>query len=125
MTEHSHGISIGVERTGQQVLLRFTAQGHLTHQDYLAITPVIESALAAVKQQQVKVLVDASQLQGWELRAAWDDFKLALKHGNQFEKIAIYGHQSWQPWAAKLANWFVQGEIAFFAQYQDAVDWLQ
>jgi len=29
-----------------------------------------------------------TELQGWELRAAWDDFKIGLKHGGDFEKVA-------------------------------------
>ena len=52
---------------------------------------MLDSALSAVKEPKVKVLIDGTELEGWELSAAWDDFKLGLKHGNEFENIAIFG----------------------------------
>jgi len=85
-----HGLSIGIERTGNHFFLSLKASGKLTHEDYEIITPMIDSALATVK----TALIDGSELQGWQIRAAWDDFKIRLKHGNEFEKIAIYGKKS-------------------------------
>jgi hypothetical protein len=82
-----HGLSIGVERTGEVLFLSLKAQGKLTHEDYEIITPIIDSALAEVKEQQVKVLFDGTELEGWEARAAWDDFKIGLKHGNEFPEF--------------------------------------
>ncbi|WP_339868113.1 DUF2892 domain-containing protein [Pseudohongiella nitratireducens] len=35
-----HGISIGIERTGQHFFLCLKAQGKLTHEDYQTITPL-------------------------------------------------------------------------------------
>ena len=57
-----------------------------------------------VKDPQVKVFLDASELQDWEFRAAWDDFKLGLKYGNTFVRIAIFGRRKWQEVAAKVLN---------------------
>ncbi len=56
---------------------------------------MIDNALNGVKDAKVKVFIDGTQLEGWELRAAWDDFKLGLKHKNEFEKIAILGNKKW------------------------------
>jgi len=58
----------------------------------------------SVKNPQVKVFLDASELQGWEFRAAWADFKLGLKYGNAFVRIAIFGSRKWQEVAAKVLN---------------------
>lgn len=52
--------------------------GTLTHEDYPVIRLMLESALAGVNKLKVKMLFDGQQLQGWSLRAAWDDFKLGL-----------------------------------------------
>jgi hypothetical protein len=31
-----------------------------------------------------------TELQGWAPRAAWDDFNIGVKHGGEFEKVALY-----------------------------------
>ncbi len=89
-----HGLSIGIERSDSDFFLSLKAVGKLSHEDYKIMTPMIDSALSTVKEPQVKVLIDGTELEGWELRAAWDDFKLGLKHGNEFMKIAIYGNKN-------------------------------
>ena len=99
--------------------------GKLTHTDYEKITPVIESALEGVPDARIKVYIDGSEFEDWELRATWDDFRLGLKHGNEFEKIAIFGHKKWQETAAKLGAWFVSGETRFFGDSDLALIWLQ
>ena len=119
-----HGLSIGIERTGNHFFLTLKASGKLTHEDYEIITPMIASALATVKTPKVDALIDGTELEGWEIRAAWDDFKIGLKHGNEFEKIAIYGNKNWQETLAKMGSWFISGEIKYFENISEALDWL-
>lgn len=120
-----HGLSIGLERHGEDIFLCLKAIGKLTHGDYEAFTPMLESAMEGLKTPKVKVLIDGTEMEGWELRAAWDDFKLGLKHGNEFEKIAIYGNKGWQEIGAKIGSWFISGEVRYFDNVESAVDWLQ
>ena len=82
------------------------------------------AALDAVTEPRVKVLIDGTELEGWELRAAWDDFRLGLKHGNEFVKIAIHGNKRWQQMAARVGAWFVSGEVRYFDDREDALAWL-
>ena len=119
-----HGLSIGIERVGSEFFLSLKAVGKLTHEDYETITPMIDAALGEVKEPKVKVLVDGTEMEGWELRAAWDDFKLGLKYGSEFDKIAIYGNKNWQEIAAKIGAWFTSGEVKYFEIYDDALAWL-
>ncbi len=119
-----HGLSIGIERVGSDLFLSLKAIGKLTHKDYETITPMIDSALDAVKDPQVKVLIDGTEMEGWELRAAWDDFKLGLKHGNEFVKIAIHGNKNWQEITAKIGSWFISGEVKYFDSKKEALVWL-
>ena len=119
-----HGISIGIERTGDKFFLSLKVTGKLTHKDYEIITPLIDSALASVKEPKVIAFIDVLELEGWELRAAWDDFKIGLKHGSEFEKIAIYGNKAWQEVSAKIGTWFVSGEVKYFKNDDDALTWL-
>ena len=124
MKVQRHGLSIGIERTGSEFFLSLKAQGTLTHDDYNIITPLIDSALAEVKAPKVKALIDGTELQGWDVRAAWDDFKIGLKHGNEFSKVAIFGNKKWQELAAKVGSWFISGEIKYFDNENDAISWL-
>jgi len=120
-----HGLSIGIERVGNDFFLSLKAIGTLTHKDYEKINPMIDSALASISDPKVKVFIDGSELEGWELRAAWDDFKLGLKHGSEFDKIAIFGNKQWQEYAAKIGSWFISGEVKYFEDSDEALTWLQ
>ncbi len=119
-----HGLSIGIDRVGEEFFISLKAVGTLTHGDYELITPMIDAALAEVAHPKVNVLLDAIELDGWELRAAWDDFKLGLKHGNDFDKIAICGNKRWLQVAAKMGNWFTSGDVKYFDDINDALEWL-
>jgi len=124
MTTERHGLSIGIERVDNSFYLSLKAIGKLTHQDYQVITPMIDAAVKEVTEAKIKALFDVTEMEGWELRAAWDDFKLGLKHGSEFEKIAIYGNKHWQEIIANIGSWFISGEIEYFEKHQQAVDWL-
>ena len=125
MNSIRHGLSIGIERTDSDFFLSLKAVGKLTHEDYDVITPMIDSALSTVKEPNVNVLIDGTEWEGWELRAAWDDFKLGLKHNNEFHKIAIYGNQNWQKSMTKIGSWFLSGEIKYFEDSSEAINWLK
>lgn len=124
MKSQRHGLSIGIDRIGSDFFLSLKAQGKLTHKDYEIITPLIDSALSEVKEPKVKALIDGTELEGWDVRAAWDDFKIGLKHGNEFGKVAIYGNKKWQELTAKIGSWFISGEIKYFDDENEAISWL-
>jgi len=119
-----HGLSIGIEKSGNEFFLLLRATGKLTHEDYEIITPLIDSALEGYKNPKIKALIDGTELEGWDVGGVWDEFKLRLKHGSKFDKIAIYGNKNWQKIAAKLGTWFIGGEAKYFESYGDAVAWL-
>ncbi len=119
-----HGLSIGLERSGSELYLSLKGIGKLTHADYEVITPMIDSALQGIRAPRIKAFLDMSELDGWEPRAAWDDFKLGIKHGHQFGKIAIVGHKRWQELSAKIGAWFVSGEVRYFEDTGSALAWL-
>ena len=125
MTIKKHGLSIGIERIDSTFFLSLKAIGKLTHEDYQTINPMIDAALEGVKDPKIKVFVDGTELEGWELRAAWDDFRLGLKHCSEFEKIAIIGNKKWQEYTAKMGSWFISGEVKYFEAESEALDWLQ
>lgn len=80
--------------------------------------------MESVDSRHTKMLIDARHFDGWEARAAWDDFKLGLVHGKVFSHLAIVGNKPWEKVLAKLADWILNGECQFFEDYQEALDWL-
>ena len=120
-----HGLSIGIERIQNHFFLTLKVTGKLQHGDYEVITPMIEAALEGVKDPKVKVFIDCTELEGWEIQAAWDDFKLGLKHGGKFTHVAILGNKHWQKLGAKIGDWFIAGEVEYFEDINRALQWLQ
>jgi hypothetical protein len=125
MVASKHGLSVGMERVRNKYFLSLKAAGKLTHEDYGTIKLLIDSALESVKHPKVKILIDGSELDGWELRRAWDDFKLGLKNGNQFDKIAIFGDETWLEQISNISSWFESGEVKYFDDSTTALEWLQ
>jgi hypothetical protein len=124
MKLYKHGLSIGIQRVDNNFYLTLKAVGKLTHEDYETISPMIDSAIEGIKKPKIKALIDCSELEGWELKAAWDDFKLGLKHGNEFDKIAILNGKSWIQYGSKISSWFMQGDIKNFDNEEEAFKWL-
>ena len=120
----TQGFTIGIERVNSDIFISFKAVGTLTHDDYLSISPLIAGALEQVTDAQVDVLFDATEFEGWEVRAAWDDLKLVLSHNNEFKNVAICGNKRWLQVAAKIGGWFMSGDIKYFDDIQDALEWL-
>lgn len=121
----AHGLTIGISRVDNDFFLTLKAIGKLTHEDYEKITPMINSALESVKEPNVKVFIDGTEFEGWEARAAWDDFRFVLKHGNEFVKVAIYGNKKWEKYISKIASWFISGEVKYFEDKNEAYKWLK
>ncbi|WP_456294836.1 STAS/SEC14 domain-containing protein [Vibrio sp. AK197] len=124
MSSQAHGVTIELSEVAEHYFIVIKATGKLTHQDYLALAPALDAAIVKVNQPRVNVLFDASEFEGWEIRAAWDDVKFAFTHGSDFDKIALYGPHDWQSFAAKLGDWFIGGQVRSFKEYNQAISWL-
>ena len=81
MNIKKHGLSIGIERVGNDFFLSLKAIGKLTHEDYELITPMIDSALSEVKMPSVNVLIDGTEMSrseerrvGNECRSRWSPY---------------------------------------------------
>ena len=120
-----HGLSIGINRVESDFFLFLKAVGKLTHNDYEEITPMLDSALKSINNPKIKAFVDVTELEGWEVRAMWDDFKLGLKHGSEFSKIALFGNKKWEEYISKVGSWFISGEIKYFEDEKEAFEWLK
>lgn len=121
----TQGLTIGIERIGTQVLIRLKMMGKLTHEDYALMTPLIDDALEGIGKRQVKALADLRDLEGFEARAVWDDFKLGLKHHHQFKQVAVIGEQNWLGFATRIGNVLTGADIKSFDNEAEAISWLE
>ncbi|NVJ53523.1 MAG: STAS/SEC14 domain-containing protein [Campylobacteraceae bacterium] len=124
MSTSKNGLSIGLQRTNTKVYLYLKAVGTLTHEDYEKLTPMLENTLKQIEDPKIKALIDCSELNGWEIQAAWDDLKIGLKHGSEFDKVAIITNRTWIEVGAKVSTWFINGQIQTFEKEDDAINWL-
>lgn len=124
MSAKRHGVSIGLERIDDEFFLTMSVRGKLTHKDYQSLVPMLESAIAGIEHPKINVYFDAREMEGWEPRAAWDDLKLGVKHGREFNRIAMVGSRQWQEWATKVGSWFIGGEARYFEDEAEAMVWL-
>ncbi len=85
---------------------------------------MLDSAQAGNCHPKNQSAYDLTELKGWELRAAWDDLKLGIKHGQEFKKIALYGDQQWQEYVAKIGSWCISGEARYVDDKTRAPGWL-
>ncbi len=125
MSIKEHGLTFGITRYDGDFYMNIRIKGKLTHEDYQLMVPMLEQAIKDVKNPHIKVLVDMRKFKGWELRAAWDDMKLGIKHNQEFSKIALLGNKNWEKLAAKVTNWFSCGEVEYFENKAKALSWLQ
>ena len=100
------------------------AVGNVTADDYAAVTPSVESALAAHKKiRLIHVLGD--RFTGFSAGGVWQDGKLGLSHAFSFERIAVVTDLDSVRTLVKGGGWSIPGEIRLFsnAERDEAVMW--
>ncbi len=123
-TVKEHGISIAIKRNKKRLFIEISMMGKLTHEDYRIFVPMIDKALKEAKGLEVDLLVDMRKFKGWELLAAWDDFKFGVKHRNEFDKMAIVGNKKWEEASTVMMSHLMKGKSKFFQSRGKALTWL-
>lgn len=116
-------ITILPETRGNLVAIR--ASGRLTHADYRDFVPQLEGIID--REGPLRLLVDLSDFEGWELKAAWDDFLLGVKHVGDFERMAMIGDRDWQKIAARVTDALTGCAVRTFGerQWDEAWAWVR
>lgn len=107
------------ESDGGDVAIK--ASGTLTHEAYAALTSEFERRIAA--QGKLNILFDITEFEGWDLRAAWDDFMLGMKHMGDFDRIAVVGDATWEEVGVKIADVLIAADVRFFPDAERAAAW--
>ena len=99
--------------------------GKLTDEDYQQFLPRLEKLIHDCG--PLSLMLELEDFQGWEPKAAWDDFRFGMEHEKDFVRIAIVGQKSWHKWMAAMGDAFTSTKIRFFYRndIQQAWDWLR
>ena len=103
---------IATIETGSPKMVGLKLSGKLHDEDYKRFVPMIESILTA--EGKVRLFVQFEEFQGWDMHAAWDDFKFALKHYSDFERIVMVGDRRWEKWMASVCKPFTKAKVKYF-----------
>jgi hypothetical protein len=114
-------ITILPESQGNLLVVR--ASGKLTHDDYERFRDRVERLLR--ERGRLRVLLELVDFHGWELRAAWDELALGLRHYGKFERCAIDGDRKWEELLAALARPFWHVEYFDERDRERALAWLR
>ena len=123
-TSTSHGLQIESLTLGPVPVVRVTARGTLTHDDYVAFMPQLDAAFAEQTGDRLRLLFDARELQGWELRAALDDLKVVMTHGRQVERMALVTDARWMELLSNIGKMLLAGEMRHFHNRDEAEAWI-
>lgn len=93
-------------------LICIKVSGKLTDADYKAFIPKVEEVIEEFG--IIRFYVDILDLDGWEWRAAWDDFAFGINHWKDFSKMAIVGDKRWIELSALIASKITKADVRFF-----------
>ena len=111
-------------QTDTPKILGFKMCGKLHDEDYKTFVPEFDAAIAA--EGKVRLFAQFDDFHGWDLPAAWDDFKVGMKHYRDFERIAMVGDRKWEAWMARLCKPFTKASVRYFdaSEIDEAWAWL-
>ena len=107
--------------TGSPKVVGLKLTGKLHDEDYRRFVPMIESILTA--EGKVRLFVQFEEFQGWDMHAAWDDFKFGLSHYSDFERIAMVGDRRWEKWMASVCKPFTKAKVKYFDRSEADAAW--
>lgn len=115
---------IEILSTDSDKVVAFKMSGKLHDADYKEFVPALEAAIEA--HGKIRMLAQFHDFHGWDLHAAWDDTKFAVKHFTEIERIALVGEETWEEWMAKVCRPFTLAKIRYFdvADIDQAWEWI-
>lgn len=95
-------------------VLAFVCKGHVTKADYRSVLiPAVEDTLR--KQKNVRLYYEtASDFEGIDPSAVWEDFKVGMEHLTRWERIAVVTDVKWIAHTMLFFSFLMPGEMKSF-----------
>jgi hypothetical protein len=106
-------------------VLRIIAPEKLNSEDFRQIGPQINSLIS--QHGKVRLLIDASQFNGWENIAAFEKHAGFIKdHQQKVERIAVIAGHDWQQWVIGALRIFLHPEVRAYDKNHEseALQWI-
>ena len=115
-------IQLNEENTGK--LLTIHVSGKLVKADYDQFVPEVERLIR--QHGKLRILFDMTGFHGWNVGAAWEDFKFGIEHFADIERLAMVGDKQWQHGMAVFCKPFTRAIVRYFdhADAAEARKWL-
>lgn len=112
-----------IEENGGKVLVAHVS-GKLVKADYEHFVPEFERLIE--QHGKLRLLFDMTDFHGWELSAAWEDFKFGIEHFADIDRLAMVGERQWQHGMAIFCKPFTKATVRYFehADADEARRWL-
>ena len=107
-------------------VLKIVAPEKLSANDFADLAPQVESIMK--QQGKVRLLIDASRLEGWENITALEKHAAFVKaHQQKVERIAVVARRDWQHWLVGAVRVFLHPEVRPFnkGDESEALRWLE
>jgi len=100
-------------------ILKVTAPARLSVDDFNALAPQVEPI---IKQSgSVRLLIDATALDGWDSMAAFERHAGFVKaHQQKVDRIAVIASHEWQQWLVAAVRIFVHPRVRAFGESEAA-----
>ena len=111
------------EENGGKILVVHVS-GKLAKADYAHFVPEFERLVRL--HGKLRLLFDMTDFHGWDAGAAWEDFKLGIKHFSDIERLAMVGEKKWQHDMATFSKPFTKAKVRYFdhADAAESREWL-
>ncbi len=115
-------IQLNEENDGK--LLAIHVSGKLVKADYEKFVPEVERLIR--QHGKLRLLFDMTDFHGWDIAAAWEDFKFGIEHFAHIERLAMVGEKKWQHGMATFCKPFTKAMVRYFdhADAAKARKWL-
>ncbi|QNI54108.1 spoIIAA-like fold containing protein [Synechococcus sp. BIOS-E4-1] len=120
-----HGFTLEAVELAPVPVITVLARGRLTHEDYLSLIPQLQAAIDEQTSDRLRLVFDARELWGWELRAALDDLRLSIRHGLAVERVALITDARWLSLLSRLAGLLMPGQIRSFREREAGDAWVR
>lgn len=105
-------------------IISLRADGEISKNDYKELEPIVDSMVEHYG--DIKVLLDVKDLDKIKFDAFFEDFKMAVKHYNDFQKIAILGANDVEKHVFRMTRYLIPSKVQTFPsqEFAEAVTWL-
>ncbi|MBK9576518.1 MAG: STAS/SEC14 domain-containing protein [Fibrobacterota bacterium] len=106
-------------------ILVVQVSGMVTKGDYDIFLPEFERLVREFG--KLRLLFDMTKLTGWDVGAAWEDYKFGIAHFSDIELLAMVGETRWHQDMAIFCKAFTNALVRYFDHLQvaQARQWLE